>query len=288
MNNVIIRQGNYKEGFVYIDKKTQKHIDEDTVLWIETLKIPPAYIGVIINKIKKSKILAIGYDTKGRKQYIYNPKFVANRSQAKYKKIIELNQIFFDIKNQINKDIQSKDENIRDIAIIIYIIIYCGFRVGNKSYEKSNGSFGVTTIRYKHLKISKGCVYFDFIGKKGVRNIGECNNILISKILHNKMKEYQIDSEQSVFQNITSSDVNKYLKQFHPDITTKDLRTWNANNLFINYAKDAFDNEVKNPIKKALEQVATKLHNTVAVCKKNYVDPDIIFAVEEKIKKMNI
>jgi DNA topoisomerase-1 len=285
MNNVIIRQGNYKEGFVYIDKKTQKHIDEDTVLWIETLKIPPAYIGVIINKIKKSKILAIGYDTKGRKQYIYNPKFVANRSQAKYKKIIELNQIFFDIKNQINKDIQSKDENIRDIAIIIYIIIYCGFRVGNKSYEKSNGSFGVTTIRYKHLKISKGCVYFDFIGKKGVRNIGECNNILISKILHNKMKEYQIDSEQSVFQNITSSDVNKYLKQFHPDITTKDLRTWNANNLFINYAKDAFDNEVKNPIKKALEQVATKLHNTVAVCKKNYVDPDIIFAVEEKIKK---
>jgi DNA topoisomerase-1 len=288
MNNVIIRLGNYKEGFSSIDTKTQKHIDEDTLLWIKTLRIPPAYTNVLINKNKKSKILAIGYDTKGRKQYIYNPIFVAKRSQAKYKKIIELNQIFFEIKNQINKDIQSKDEIIRDIAIIIYIIIHCGFRVGNKSYEKSNGSFGVSTIRYKHLKISKGYIYFDFVGKKGVRNIGECNNTLISKILHNRMKESQNNSEQPVFPNITSSDVNKYLKQFHPDITTKDLRTWNANNLFINYAKDAFDNGARNPIKKALELVANKLHNTAAVCKKNYVDPDIIYAVEEKIKKMNI
>ena len=284
MQHIIERLGDYNTGFRYIHKDNGKEItDIETLSWIKGLKIPPAYTSVKINSNRKSKILAIGYDTKGRKQYIYNPKFIDKRSQQKYNKIIEFNHIFTAIKEQVDKDINSKDETLRDIAVILYLIMNCGFRVGNKSYEKQNGSFGISTIYYKHLKFNNGIVCFDFIGKKGVRNIGQCSNPHIYKILREKIKQNVEDNP--VFPNVSSKDVNTYLKKFHESITTKDLRTWNANIMFITYAKVALENNTKNPIKKAIEQVSQKLHNTVAVCKKNYIDPDIVYTIEKKIKK---
>lgn len=285
---MIKRIGDYKSGvpFYYVDSRTNARVtDQNTLDWIKSLKIPPAYNNVTILLKKKSNVLAWGYDSKGRKQYIYNPKFVEKRARDRYNKIIELRDVFETIKETVERDLHSKDKDkdvrVQDIAIILYLIIYCGFRIGNKCYEKANGSYGISTIKYSHMKFKKGVVFFDFIGKKGVRNVSQCDNQVIYKILKKKLAN--ADTED-VFPGITSQDVNAYLKQFHADITTKDLRTWNANTMFIQYAKEAADEGLRNPVKRALERVSEKLHNTVAVCRKNYVDPMILDFVERKIK----
>ena len=282
----IQRIGDYKSDipFYYVHKINKAQVGDTELLeWIRALKIPPAYSDVNITTKRSSKILAYGYDSKGRKQYIYNPKFVEQRSRDKYSKILQLNGVFHEILASIHKDLHSKDAKLRSIAIILYLIIYCGFRIGNRSYEKSNGSYGISTIKHKHIKIGKNStIIIDFIGKKGVQNVGVCNNSIIYKILKKYYKN--ATSESRVFPNISSNDVNEYLKQFHKDITSKDLRTWNANTLVIQFTKEAVDNKEKNPIKRAVERVSQQLHNTVAVCKKNYIDPEVIYAIEKKIK----
>jgi DNA topoisomerase-1 len=299
-DRMINRIGDYKTGkpFSYVDARTGRPIVDQNVLdWIKSLRIPPAYNNAVISPNKNGKILAWGYDSKGRKQYIYNPKFIEKRSREKYNKMIELKDVFLAVKEAIETDLNSRDCKLQEIAIILYLIIYCGFRVGNKCYEKANGSYGITTIKFSHIKLNKGVVTIDFIGKKGVRNVSQCDNPVIFKLLKKKMRAWR-DTVQAaqgageeadvvsdnVFSCVTSQDVNNYLKRFHLDITSKDLRTWNANTMFITYATEMAADGVKNPVKRALEKVSEKLHNTIAVCKKNYVDPMIIDFIDRKIK----
>jgi DNA topoisomerase-1 len=281
----IERKGDYNKGFTYIYRKTNQNVVDSTLLeWIKSLKIPPAYNSVKINTNAKSKILAIGYDSKGRKQYIYNPKFIEKRSKEKYKKILKLQEVFHKIQEQIIKDLKSSNIQIKQIAIILYLIINCGFRIGNKCYEKENGSYGISTIKFEHIDLKNKNIFFDFIGKKGVRNQATCVNNIIYQYLLKKKKEDN-NKNSYVFDNIDSSDINKYLKQFDKNITSKDLRTWNANALFMQFAKQAVDSGIKNPIKWSMTEVSNKLHNTVNVCKKSYIDPKIVDFVSSKLKK---
>lgn len=281
----IERKGDYNKGFTYIYTKTNQNVVDSTLLeWIKSLKIPPAYNNVKINTNVKSKILAIGYDSKGRKQYIYNPKFIERRSKEKYKKILKLQEVFHKIQEQINKDLKSANTQTKHIAIILYLIINCGFRIGNKCYEKENGSYGISTIKFEHIDLKNKNILFDFIGKKGVRNQATCVNNIIYQYLLKKKKEDN-NKNSYVFDNIDSSDINKYLKQFDKNISSKDLRTWNANALFMQFAKQAVDNGIKNPIKWSMTEVSNRLHNTVNVCKKSYIDPKIVDFVSSKLKK---
>lgn len=245
-----------------------------------TIKIPPAYTNVYIYpEGKNNKILAYGYDNRNRKQVIYNPEYIKKQHEKKYKKIIKLNKIFKTIYEDINKIIESnKYNNNYDIAIVIYMIINCGFRIGNEKYKNENNSFGITTLLFKHLNFYKNELTIDFIGKKGVRNISKCLNTYIIKYLKNKKKNNLDDNK--VF-DITSYDVNNFLKKYNEKITSKDLRTWNANNLLIEYMKLQEIKNAKNPVKKAIEKVADKLHNTYHICVKSYINPILI----EKLKK---
>ena len=245
------------------------------------IKIPPAYRNVYIYpEGKNNKILAYGYDSKNRKQIIYNQEFVKKQHEKKYKKILKLNKTFKNIIEDINKIIDSNKYNDEyDIAIIIYIIINCGFRIGNEKYKTENNSFGITTLLYKHLNFYKNDLTIDFIGKKGVRNISKCLNYNIIKYLKKKKKSNNDDNK--VF-DITSNDVNIFLKKYNEKITSKDLRTWNANNLLIEYIKLPEIKTAKNPVKKAIEKVAEKLHNTYHICVKSYINPILIEKLKNK------
>jgi DNA topoisomerase-1 len=281
------RLGNYKTGFQYIDLKNKSKItDENILLWIKDLKIPPAYNNVIISTNKNSKILAYGFDSKGRKQCLYHPNFVLYRSKIKFEKILKSHKLFYNIYNQIKKDImisESQNINKKEISIILFLIINCGFRIGNKKYERDNNSYGTSTIKFKHLLFNgNNTLTIDFIGKKGVKNIGICSHNEIIRYLKEKNKIHKHDDY--VFTNILSKNVNDYLKKWGNNISSKDLRTWNANYMFVNYVKEAIKQCEKKPIKYAIEKVAQKLHNTVSVCKKNYLDPKIIQLFEDKLK----
>jgi DNA topoisomerase-1 len=325
----IIRVGTYKTGFKYYKNKVEI-TNADEIEKIRLLKIPPAYENVTI--LNNKKIIAFGYDSKNRKQVLYHPAFIAKQNVKKYNKMTGSINFFSKLKRKVATDLKSSggDEKTMAIAVIITLILKCGFRIGNKKYEKDNNSVGLTTLKYKHLKFENKKVLIDFIGKKGVRNVATCDDRIIYEYLHKAVAaEAAADSTDYVFtydngRVITSSDVNEYLKviskRYSGDIhiTTKDLRTWNANTLFLEYYKklrkirsrgnkgnkgnkgmegtpgDARDapeeagdaertarymKDIHKDIKRAIEMVAEKLHNTYSICKKSYIDPKIIEGV---------
>jgi DNA topoisomerase I len=316
----ITRIGTYKTGFKYYKNKVEI-TNADDIEKIKLLKIPPAYENVSI--LNDKKIIAYGYDSKNRKQVLYQPAFIAKQNAKKYDKISTSIKFFSILKKRIASDLGSSDgdgdEKTLAIAVIITLILTCGFRIGNKKYEKDNNSVGLTTLKYSHLKFDndrQGILLIDFIGKKGVRNVADCDNKIIYEYLYNKYKNATsgasgTSKEDYVFtydggKVITSADVNEYLKVISNKysrkgtepiiITTKDLRTWNANMLFLTYykklrksrdrgsrkdAKDAEDageeeKSINKDIKAAIEMVAQKLHNSYSICRKSYIDPKII------------
>ena len=330
----ITRLGTYKTGFKYYKNKIEI-TNEDDIEKIRLLKIPPAYENVSI--LNNKKIIAFGYDSKNRKQVLYQPDFIAKQTAKKYDKISTSIKFFSKLKKKIATDLgggSGGDEKTLAIAVIITLILTCGFRIGNKKYEKDNNSVGLTTLKYKHLKFDnekQGVLLIDFIGKKGVRNVAECDNKIIYEYMYNKyikaataptVAGTATAKEDYVFcydgtKVITSSDVNEYLRVISSQysgkgtepiiITTKDLRTWNANTLFLTYynklrksrsrgsRKDAKDTlvsaakdtkvssansailkTINKDIKTAIEMVSAKLHNSYSICKKSYIDPKII------------
>jgi len=279
------RIGTYKTGFKYFSKNNEI-TDEKQIDFFKSLKIPPAYDNVTITNGKK--IIAYGYDSKNRKQVIYNPKFISKQNNAKFKKIKDSIKYFSRLKRKIKKDVSSNGIN-KICAIIITLILDCGFRIGNKKYEIDNDSYGLTTLKKKHIFIENNFIKIDFIGKKKVRNTAICKSKDIYKFFFERLDN--IGDEEYIFKYddkcITSNDVNKYLynfyKRFNLKITTKDLRTLNANTLFMKFFK--LNIGAKNPIKKSIEDTAIKLHNTYAVCKKNYIDPEIIKMAESQLNK---
>lgn len=313
----IHRLGTYATGFKYYKNKIEI-TNNDEIEKIKLLKIPPAYDNVTI--INNTKIIAFGYDSKNRKQVLYNPKFIAKQNAKKYDKISASIKFFSKLKKKIATDLggssgSGADEKTLAIAVILTLIFTCGFRIGNKKYEKENNSVGLTTLKYKHLKFEKNNkILIDFIGKKGVRNIATCDNLKIYDYLNTKFKNVATAAtatakmEDYIFSYgtenskvITSSDVNEYLrtisKRYSKDIiiTTKDLRTWNANMLFLTFFKklrkarrgeENRDTEkiVNKDVKRAIEMVAEKLHNSYSICRKSYIDPKIIENAIKEIK----
>ena len=279
------RIGTYKTGFKYFNRNNEI-TDEKQLDFFKSLKIPPAYDNVTI--INGKKIIAYGYDSKNRKQVIYHPKFILSQNNIKFQKIKNSIKYFSRLKRKIKKDIDREDID-KICAIIINLIIDCGFRIGNKKYEIDNNSYGLTTLKKKHIFIENKFIKIDFIGKKNVRNVAICKNKEIYNFFLNRIKD--IGEDEYIFKHndktITSNAVNKYLynfyKKFNLKITTKDLRTLNANTLFMKFFNKNIN--YKNPIKKSIEDTALKLHNTYAVCKKNYIDPEIIKMAESQLNK---
>lgn len=259
------RLGDYNIGFTYVFSNNRKITNQKILDYIKSLKIPPAYNNVHINDNPNSKILAYGYDSKGRKQAIYNKEFIEKRSKDKFKRYMKLRKSIKKIKKQVDEDINSSDIKKKEISMIILLIINCGFRIGNNKYLKENNSYGLTTLEYKHLTFNDNKIEIEFIGKKGVLN----KSICYDKTIHDYLLENK-DSKTKVF-SCSSNDVNEYLKEFNDEISSKDLRTWNANELFLKFMKNK-----NNKVNDAIKLVAEKLHNTVAVCKKSYIDPILI------------
>ena len=257
------RIGNYKIGFKYLYSNGKEILDDKIIQYIKSIKIPPAYNNVIIF-LNAKKILAYGYDSKNRKQVIYNPEFIKKQNKLKFIKYMNLRKYIYKIKRNIKTDLNSSNIKKKEIAIILYLILYCGFRIGNDKYLKENNTYGLTTLEYKHLNLNTpNLIKIEFIGKKGVLNKSFCKNEIIYNYLLSKKNNVKLFK-------CSSNDVNKYLKTINSDITTKDLRTWNANELFIKYMKQNLS------VSNALKKVASKLHNTSAVCKKNYIDPSLL------------
>ena len=289
MKDYIIRHIQRKRGntytYLYTDKRGNPAPVKD---YLKDLYIPPAHDKVKINKQKQDKVLAIGYDTKGRPQYIYNPTYIAKQSKSKFQRMITFGESYQKIIKQIHKDMyQEGDSKNKQIALMLRLVIDCGFRIGNLKYTQENKSYGVSTLEGQHVKLNGPEVSVDFKGKKGVRNRCTVTHKKLRKELksvkrhshkHDKLFMYR---KGSSYHDVKSTDVNRYLKTFG-DFSTKDFRTWGANLecikqlLATDVTPASSETHKKKCLNQALDKVSEKLHNTRSVCKSNYVDPYVM------------
>ena len=276
----ILGKRNNKYIHVYLDKRGNKLPKAKYSSIRKNLYIAPGYDNVKINK-KKGKILAIGDDTKGRKQYTYNSEYIQGSTDNKYKKLIGFGNNYKRILDTINKDmVPLEDSKKKQVAMVLKMIDECNFRVGNDIYAKENKSYGVCTLKKEHIKINKDNVIVDFIGKEGVRNTCSIKNKRLLKNLKKKKKtlrkgdrifNYRLNNK---YFDVKASDVNNYLKQFG-GFSAKNFRTWNANIDLIKELMKSTSN-IKKHATESIQKVAKSMHHTPSICKKNYINKELL------------
>jgi DNA topoisomerase-1 len=249
-----------KKNKVY-DLNGKRIKSKDIYNKIKKIYVPPAYKHVVYYLEKD--LLAVGTDSKGRKQYIYSQKHKDSRHSKRSRIISKVNKCMPKLLTKIMHDLRSSDPDVQQCSVIIHLILLCNFRIGTGLYAKEYKHYGITTLKPKHLKFTPTKIHISFIGKKGISNTSYVDNRKIIKILKKLYKQNKKDGR--IF-TVTSSMVNEYLNNFK--ITCKELRTWNANKIYI----ELLTKNSKDPKpKELLKLVAQQLHNTPTVCKNSYL-----------------
>jgi DNA topoisomerase-1 len=274
-------------GFVYMNARRQRVRDRATLLRIQQLAIPPAWKDVWISPSSNGHIQAIGFDERGRKQYKYHTRWRAVRDESKYHRTIAFAKAVPTIRRKVARDLKLRGlPKAKVLAAIVKIMETSFMRVGNEEYARTNHSYGLTTIRNRHVKVRGSKVHFEFRGKSGVHREVDLEDARLAKIV----RRCQELPEQELFEfidddgrrhDIKSGDVNAYLKEItDDDFTAKDFRTWAGTMLAALALQEfeAFDSQAqaKRNVVAAIESVAKRLGNTKAVCRKCYIHPAVI------------
>jgi DNA topoisomerase-1 len=277
----------YGTKFVYYNSDGSRVIDRNILTRINSLAVPPAYKDVWISPISNGHIQATGRDSRNRKQYRYHPLWRQIRQENKFMEMIpfgkKLPLIREHIELELTKSLTMNKSQI--ICAIIYLLDNHFIRIGNAIYEKQNKSFGLTTLRKRHLSLSSSKAVLDFEGK----NSKPWHVVLKDKKIINILKKceaipgyrlFKYLDENNNYSEITSQDINEYLQNLTGlSFTAKDFRTWGAcrETLYrlsqINYKDEVTSQEA---LKKIISEVALILGHTPAVCQKCYIYPDII------------
>jgi len=279
-------------GFTYFDS-SRKAIRNGRLERIKKLAIPPAWTRVWICKDENGHIQATGYDLRNRKQYRYHTLWSSVRNETKFHRLYEFGKTLPALRKRLEHDLNKRTlTQEKVIATIIRLMELTYIRVGSEDYEKLYGSYGITTLKDKHVKISGGELNFSFTGKKSIEHRITLRNKRLSRIVKQCRdipgKElFQYYDEDGNRHPIESGMVNEYVKDtLQADFTTKDFRTWagtlNLLRCFKSIGEATNDSECKKNIIKALDEVSSKLGNTRSVCRKYYVHPLLINLYETK------
>ena len=288
LKTIRIRKG---RGFQYISERAK---DKEYIDAIKKLRIPPAWNDVRISTSLNTHILAIGFDEKGRKQYIYNPRWNEMQKMNKFNKMVFFGEILPELRLKVHADMETRGlSREKVVATIIWLLEHTFIRIGNEEYAKENKTFGLTTIQNKHVDVSGHQATFQFKGKSGVNHEVEIHDKRVAKVIYKcqELPEQQlfeyIDQDGSR-KDVNSHDVNEYLKSITgEEISAKDFRTWGgtvyaANDLYLK-GESQTQTEMKKNIVEAIKLVSHHLRNTTAVCRNYYIHPAIIKTYEEKI-----
>jgi DNA topoisomerase I len=262
---------------------------------IKSLVIPPAWTGVWIASRSDAHLQATGRDARGRKQYRYHPDFAAVRDQAKYAHLTDFARGLPDLRGQLKRDLRRTGlPRERILAAIVTLLEETLIRVGNEDYARSNRSFGLTTLRNRHVKVRGREVRFLFKGKSGKEWSLSLHNKRVAKIIRSCQELpgqhlFEYRGEDGSIRSVSSSDVNAYLREITGrDITAKDFRTWAGTVK----AAIGFSNSKAVAGKKAaraiVSAVAEELGNTVAICRKCYIHPAIFTGFETGSLRLRI
>ena len=276
-------------GFGYFGPDSRRIADRHQLERIRALVIPPAWNRVWICPSERGHIQAVGWDAKGRKQYRYHALYRKIRDQDKFGRMIAFGTLLSLIRKRVRQDLRRPGlPRERVLAAVVRLLETTAIRVGNTEYARENGSFGLTTLRNRHVKISGGVMRFEFKGKSGLRHQIKLSDSTLARIVRQCQelpgyRLFQYVDEEGRLANVESGDVNEYLRSITgQEFTAKDFRTWVGTVLAARELAAAGPHrnqrDEKAKIVAAVKRVAAQLGNRPATCRKYYIHPAIMDA----------
>jgi DNA topoisomerase-1 len=276
-------------AFRYVDADGATVEDEATLARIKSLVIPPAWTDVWICRLANGHLQATGRDARKRKQYRYHPRWRSVRDEVKYERMLNFGKALPQIRVAVDAALKLPGlPREKVLATIVELLEVTMMRIGNEEYARTNKSFGLTTLRSRHVNVDGKAVEFRFRGKSGVFHAIKLQDRRLARIIARirdlpGQELFQYIDDDGEPRTVDSADVNDYLRTVTgEDYTAKDFRTWSGTVLAALALQEfeKFDSEAqaKKNIVRAIESVAEKLGNTPTICRKCYVHPAIIDA----------
>jgi DNA topoisomerase I len=276
------RKGRYWQ---YFDADGKRVTDRDEIDRLNGIGLPPAYGDAWFSPKPNGHIQAIGYDDKGRKQYRYHPDFRDKQDAAKYERCPEFGKALPKLRKRVEKDLRKRSLSRETvIAAVIRLLDTGRIRVGNEAYAQTNKSYGATTLRTRHAKVSGRTVKMRFKAKSGIERELRITDSTLSRIVRQcqdlpGQNLFQFVDENGEAQPVSSTDVNDYIREATgEDFTAKHFRTWSASVIAFEQVCAAGEEGVG--LDAMLKPVAEALGNTKAISRKSYVHPALIEAVK--------
>ena len=287
-----IRRQLVGEKLCYVGVNGEQICEDIELSRIKALVIPPAWIDVWICPLPHGHLQATGRDAKGRKQYRYHAEWRRVRSQTKFNRMIAFGEALPKIRQQTAENLALPGlPKEKVLATVVRLLEITRIRVGNEEYAKENSSFGLTTMRDRHVDISGSTIQFKFRGKSGVDHDIELNDRRLAKVVKRcqdipGQELFQYLDDEGQRQPIDSGDVNAYLQEITGlNFTAKDFRTWAGTVLAAQELNELgpseSQTEAKKNITQAIKDVAQQLGNLPATCRKYYVHPAILEAYSD-------
>jgi len=277
--------------------------DEDEITRIQRLAIPPAYTDVWICPLPHGHLQATGFDARGRRQYRYHPQWREQRDEGKFEHMQAFGRALPRIRTRVARDLaahRSGQPLTRTLvlATLVRLLDTTFLRVGNEEYAATNKSYGLTTLRTRHVQVKGSQLKLRFRGKSGVQQEAELSDPRVARVVRHcqqlpGQELFQYEDEDGTPRTLGSGDVNDYLREIThgtadaegDHFTAKDFRTWHGTTQALELtrlactqadAADPTDKSVRYTAKTILAEVARQLGNTPAVCKKSYVHPAVL------------
>ncbi|WBY02673.1 DNA topoisomerase IB [Ramlibacter tataouinensis] len=284
-----IRREPAGDGFSYFHANGSAVRDERTLARIRSLAVPPAWTGVWICPSPQGHLQATGRDARGRKQYRYHPRFREVREQDKYEHMLEFAQALPQLRATVARHMALPGlSREKVLATLVHLLESTLIRVGNDDYARQNRSFGLTTLRNRHVAVEGAQLRFRFQGKSGKSWRLQLHDRRVAKVVRAcqelpGQRLFQYEDEDGQVRELTSTDVNAYLREISgSEITAKDFRTWGGTVMAALALQDAGMADTQAAMKKSLRDaiadVAARLGNTPAICRKCYVHPEVLAA----------
>ncbi len=275
------------KSFRYTDPAGSPVRDAETLARIKSLVIPPAWQDVWISPVENGHLQATGRDARGRKQSRYHPRWRTTRDETKYERMKMFASVLPHIRKRVNHDLalHGLPKN-KVLACIVRVMETTFIRVGNVEYARENHSYGLTTMRNRHVEIHGGKVHFTFKGKSGVQHSIDLEDRRLARIIarcHDipGQELFQFLDHEGNHHHVDSADINEYLREItNEHFTAKDFRTWAGTVLACMMLQqlDPCDTgtQAKKNIVSTIAAVAERLGNTPSVCRKCYVHPAVL------------
>ncbi|MBA4360639.1 MULTISPECIES: DNA topoisomerase IB [unclassified Pseudomonas] len=272
--------------FCYFDPAGQRITDPDEIRRLNALAVPPAYTNVWICADPRGHLQATGRDARGRKQYRYHARWREVRDADKYSRLRDFGLALPKLRKQLETLLDAPGFS-RDkvMATVITLLDATLIRVGNTQYARENRSYGLTTLRSRHVEVNGSAILFQFRGKSGVEHQITVKDRRLARIIKRCLEIpgqdlFQYLDENGERHTVSSSDVNAYLQTLTgADFTAKDYRTWAGSVLALSVLRELQwepESDAKRHVVEMVKNVARQLGNTPAVCRKCYIHPAVL------------